>query len=184
VIGPGNEFTNLDQNYSDANCGGVHIDPIGQFYPANEVVVGNYFHDNGSGSGGILDRQDPNMIVKNNVFATVPLYPNSILVKTAQNNTVTHNVLAGGVSWPDEGEGACVGGVIRNNIFESGNVISAPTCSPTADHNLGIDVGGSPTYLTGTGYTGYYAYIIASNSSVGYNAGSDGKSLGICSTCG
>ena len=45
-IGPGNEFTNIQQ----AGCDPVHADPI-QLYGGNgAVVTGNYFHDNGDGS--------------------------------------------------------------------------------------------------------------------------------------
>jgi hypothetical protein len=177
VIGPGNEFTNLDQTYSDANCSGVHIDPIGVFYAPDTVVTGNYFHDNGSGSGGILDRVDPSMAVTNNVFASTGAATASILVKSADSNTYTHNVIAEGVSWPDEGDGSCVGGVIRNNVFLNSSGVSAPTCSPTADHNLGIDIAGTPTFVTSPA-TGYYHYVLAP-SSPGYHAGSDGLSVGI-----
>jgi len=176
VIGPGNEFQNIDQGYANASCGGNHVDPIGAFYDENTLVTGNWFHDNGSGSGGILNAGSPGMTVTNNVFASTG-YPHSIVVKAAVNNTYTHNVFIRNVRFQDSDGGANgSGNVVRNNVFVNQGIITEGT-TYVADHNLGIDVAGSPIFAVSP-QSFYYHYVLASNSP-GYNAGSDGKSLGI-----
>jgi chitodextrinase len=181
-IGPGNEFSDLPQT----PCNPVHVDPIGGFTSHNTVVVGNYFHDNGNGSGGILSDLEPGQIVKNNVFMGSAWY--TVLVKGAQNNTYTHNVFVLYIDWQKSNEGTCgFGNVVRNNVFLSSTGIAFDDCPAsgyTADHNLGnptctyaCDTTGRPVFVSNPS-SGYYHYQLASTSP-GYHAASDGKSMGI-----
>lgn len=181
VIGPGNEFTGINQG----TCDPTHVDPIQGLGSEYTVIVGNWFHDNGSGSGGILSDVEPNLTIKNNVFASTG-YPHSILVKGAQNNTITHNVIVGDIDWQlSNGGQSGSGNLVQNNVCGNINLDGSST-TYTANHNvgsgLGCDIAGPPIYQSNPA-TGYYHYVLASNSP-GYNAGSDGKSVGICSTCG
>jgi hypothetical protein len=177
VIGPGNEFKNIDQGYSNSNCGGNHVDPIGAFFDEDTLVTGNWFHDNGSGSGGILNAGSPGLTVTNNVFASTG-YPYSIVVKAAVNNTYLHNVFVENVRFQDSDGGANgSGNLVRNNVFLPGVGIISEGTGYAADHNLGVDVLGAPIFLSNPA-SGYYHYQLASNSP-GYHAATDGKSLGI-----
>jgi hypothetical protein len=184
-IGPGDEFSDLPQT-TPQDCTPVHVDPIGGFTSHNTVVVGNYFHDNGDGSGGILSDLEPGLVVKNNVFKGSAWY--TVLVKGAQNNTYTHNVFVLYIDWQKSNEGTCgFGNVVRNNVFLSSTGIAFDDCPAsgyTADHNLGnptctyaCDTKGPPVFVSSPS-SGYYHYVLASTSP-GYHAASDGKSMGI-----
>jgi chitodextrinase len=180
VIGPGNEFTNLSQSYSNANCGGSHIDAIGGFGSVNTVVTGNYFHDNGGASGSVLSDIEPGLVFTNNVVTGSMFYV--FLVKGPNTNTITHNYLESYVDWNEiSNEGTWGGGnLLRNNVF-TGSCLSVGATTYTADHNLGsgtgCDTAGSPVFVSSPA-SGYYHYQLASTSP-GYHAASDGKSMGI-----
>ena len=111
-IGPGNEFTDLNQGGCDPN----HVDPVQGLGSRHTLIIGNWFHDN-HGSGGILSANEPNLTVTNNVFASC-CYPHSIVVKGAINNTYTHNVFIGDISWELDNDSKCGGGeLVRDNVF-------------------------------------------------------------------
>ena|GEM_PF-2013204 len=183
VIGPGNEFTNINQAYSDANCAGTHVDPIQGLGSDHTLVTGNWFHDNGSGSGGILSAGEPGLTVTNNVFASTG-YGCSILVKAGSNETISHNWFAEDICYPNSDSGGSgSNNIIRNNVFSGGGITNEGGGTAwIADHNLGLDVTGTPVYV-GTLGSSYYNYQLASNSP-GYKTGTDGLSLGIADPSG
>lgn len=182
TVGPGNEFTGLAENSCVA-----HVDPIQPYAGSNWTITGNYFHDNGNGSGGIMNPDgSPGLIITNNVLVGNGGYAYSIN-NSGDNVTVQHNVFTG--PWDAAMHLANgqtpTGDILRDNVFVNGAGATLDTGYGTADHNLNCgcagtgNISGSPTFQIGGIYTGYYAFIIASNSSVGYNAASDGKSMGI-----
>lgn len=176
VIGPGNEFTDIDQAYADANCSGAHLDPIQGLGSSHTLVTGNWFHDNGSGSGGILSAFEPNITITNNAFQSTG-YPHSVYIKAASDATITHNSMAGDVDFPngDSGETGS-GNLVRDNVT-SGVTNEGGGTTYTADHNVGVDIAGPAVYVASPA-SGYYHYQL-DPSSPGYHAASDGKSVGI-----
>jgi hypothetical protein len=183
VIGPGNEFTGISQGTCSA-----HVDPI-QFYgDSHNTIIGNYFHDNGDGSGGIMapDGSDPSDVITNNVFVCSCDYPASIVAAGATNMTISHNTFAGSgqLSMGNSNKGAApTGNLVQNNAWINGGGMNVVNGYGSNDHNLNSGQSGTAN-ITGTPVlvsspsSGYYHYQIAS-SSPGYNAASDGKSMGI-----
>ena len=146
-IGPGNEFTGIRQG----SCG-AHVDPI-QFYGGTATVVtGNYFHDNGDGSGGIMSPDgDDSYTVKNNVFAETGAYPYAIAGGGCANCVYTHNVFinAGAVIGTGNGGSVSTNGIARDNVFQNTRLFieDCPTC--TATHNLNAGVRAPATSRAG-----------------------------------
>ena len=184
-IGPGNEFTRIRQS----DCSPVHADPI-QLYGAPHVVVrGNYFHDNGDGSGGLesFDGDDYGT-VRNNVFACTCNYPYSLAAWGGDNWVVEHNTFAGGgyVSFANANDGETASGnLVRNNVFTRGGGISAPGSTwGTNDHNLNAgkpgkgDISGRAIFVGGAKPKTYAGYRLAAGSR-GKGAASDRTDMGI-----
>ena len=124
-IGPGNEFTNITQSA----CSGlnVHADPIQCGGADDTLITGNYFHDNGDGSGGILCGVDDGQTVTNNVFVKDPsggAYPWSIFIGGGKNWVVTHNTFAGGGAIRFEVFDGYTpsGNLVRDNVFTTGGI--------------------------------------------------------------
>lgn len=190
-IGPGNEFTNIHQS----DCGAVHCDAIGGFSSINTVVTSNYFHDNGGASGSILSDIEPGQIVKNNVVEGSMFY--AIDVKGPDAQSYTHNFFTSDVAdddyvrWDEISNESTWGSnnLLRDNAFRYTCLsLGSNPGSVTTDHNVGsggtgCTITGPPVIVGGGSPSSYYDYELASGSP-GYNAGSDGKSVGICSTCG
>jgi hypothetical protein len=182
-VGPGNEFTNIQQGVC---TNGAHADPI-QFYHGvgPTTITGNYFHDNGDGSGGIgsFDGAD-GVTVSNNVFVCTCAYPYSVAGWGGDNWTVTHNTFAGGgeLSFRNANSGETPSGdIVRDNAWINGGSVGGSGF--TASYNLNCSCSGANN-VTGTAVlvsspsSGYYHYQLAS-SSPGYHAASDGKSMGV-----
>jgi hypothetical protein len=190
-IGPGNEFTGLGQG----NCvsiNGAHLDPI-QWYGARHVVVrGNYFHDNGDGSGGIesFDGVDYGTGT-NNVFVCTCIYPYSVVAHGGDNWTVIHNTFAGGgdLSFANANDGETPSGnLARDNVFTGRGGISAPGSTwGTNDHNLNAgkpgrgDLTGRVIFVGGARPKTYAGYRLAARSR-GKGAASYGTDMGIRSS--
>jgi hypothetical protein len=180
-IGPGNEFTDLNQGGCDPN----HVDPIQGLGSRNTLITGNWFHDN-AGSGGILSADEPGLTVTNNVFASC-CYQHSIVVKGAINNTYTHNVFIGDISWELDNDSKCGGGeVVRDNVFTV-RAIYLGVCTATtytASNNLNClcsgsnNITGTPVFVGGSKPTTYAGYRLATGSP-GKGAASDGTDIGI-----
>jgi hypothetical protein len=190
-IGPGNEFTGIDQAFSDANCGGTHIDPIQGDGDDHDHIFGNYFHDNGSGSGGPQPNNpgDNNWTIENNVIL-LGVATTSVTCGSCQGMTFQHNVISDGTIIIETHSGSAItpSATLTNNVSVGSNSVSWDTTGAlTHTYNLNTDKGGTheisgtPVFVSSPA-SGYYHYELDS-SSPGYHAGSDGKSMGICSTC-
>ena len=182
-IGPGNEFTDIRQG----GCDPVHADPI-QLYGGNgTVVTGNYFHDNGDGSGGIMSGGgDDYVTVANNVFVCSCIYPLSISTAGADDWTIQHNTfIAGSMRFETYDGDTPSGNIVRDNVFAAGGGIdSGVRTYGVGDHNLnsgdpGVgNVKGSPVFVGGKKPTSYAGFRLAADSP-GKRAASDGGDMGI-----
>ena len=191
-IGPGNEFTGIYQN----GCtNGAHADPIGYSEAPHLLVIGNYFHDNGDGSGGMLgDTNETDFgvvggsVITQNVFVCSG-YPYSILGYGAKGFTITHNTFAGGglVRFEEEDRSKPSGNLVRDNVFAPGGGISLSAASAgygTNDHNLNAgqpgtaDIRGTPVFVGGKKPTSYAGFVLAAGSP-GKEAASHGGDMGI-----
>jgi hypothetical protein len=191
-IGPGNEFTNIVQGGCNAHSDGVQC--VGS---PGLVLVGNYFHDNGDGSGGLMcgagfsNFHETNIHVVNNVFASDAYY-GSVEGAAHVNDIVSHNYMRMQLCWGYQNGNAPSGNNAHDNAFQNSPGITmacddggtCPTCTATYNLNPGASwfgtgsVNGTPIFVGGSHPTSYYGYELASNSP-GYHAGSDGKSMGI-----
>jgi len=179
-IGPGNEFTGKFQG----NCV-AHSDPLQFYAPSgvnNNIVTGNWFHGNTTGcmcwgGGGANDT------LTNNVFESIGYW--SIVAGAGENNwLIAHNVFGDDVTM-DNGHSAPngTGNVVRDNVWLPGKDISDKGSGVSYDHNLNSgksgtgNINGTPVFLASPS-SGYYHYQLVL-SSPGYQAASDGKSLGI-----
>ena len=184
TIGPGNEFTGIYQHGCEA-----HADPI-QFYTpqggsSNNIVTGNWFHDNGDGSGGCMcwDGGDNNVFT-NNVFASTA-YAWSIVSGSGENNwLIAHNVFYKSVTM-DNGHSSYngTGNVVRDNVWIPGEDVTDAGSGVSYDHNFNSgksgtgNINGTPVFVASPA-AGYYHHELAP-SLPGYHAASDGKSMGI-----
>lgn len=181
TVGPGNEFYGLEEQSCVA-----HVDPIQPYASGGGwLITGNYFHDNGDGSGGILNSDGtPNITVSNNVFVCSCVYPWSIL-SSGDGWTITHNTVAGGgaIAVIFNNGNTPSGNTVRDNAWVAGGGLNMDSGGGTNSYNLNSGVSGTGN-VTGTAVlqsspaSGYYHYQLAS-SSPGYHAASDGRSMGI-----
>jgi hypothetical protein len=183
-IGPGNEFTGLQQSGCTA-----HIDPIQLYGSSHTLIAGNWFHDNGDGSGGIMapDGGDHEQII-NNVFVAAA-YPGMLQLGSQVGTLIAHNTFVGGaidIGSHKTGENASTGDVARDNVITSdlgtpdpGNTEDDNLCSVTETSCSGAhDVKGSPIFVGGSKPTSYAGYRLAAGSP-GKGAASDGTDMGI-----
>jgi Right handed beta helix region len=182
VIGPGNEFDHLSQRTCRA-----HVDPIQLYGAVATVVRGNYFHDNGDGSGGLESFSgDGPARVTDNVFVCSCIYPFSIAALGGHGWFIAHNTFVGGtVRIANTDSGASPGrNIVRNNVWRGGGLSFSTTDWGTSDHNLnsrkpGVgNVTGTPTFVGGRKPRTYAGYRLAPRSR-GRFAASDGGALGI-----
>ena len=197
TIGPGNEFDHLQQG----NCvsiNGAHVDPI-QSYIAGPgtTITGNYFHDNGDGSGGLgwFSGAGGATTITNNVFVCTCAYPYPVSIPGTPSALFAHNVIAGGGKLQIGKDNQCddtTNMVARDNVWVGGGIAigNLNGCSPgpsglyTASNNLNCGCSGSnnlsatPVFVGGNKPTSYAGYVLASNSA-GYKGASDGQSMGI-----
>jgi hypothetical protein len=182
VVGPGNEFSGIDQSCTN----GAHADPIALQGGLGIQIVGNYIHDNGSGSGGSFLWDNGGTYANNVVTCTGQSATPEIAFRGAPGWTFEHNTLGPfcDVYYGTE-NGPLTGEILRNNVFAQGSGgpdYNAPGCC-TESYNL--DSGNPGTgNITGTAVfatspaSGYYHYQLQPGSP-GYLAGSDGKSMGV-----
>lgn len=182
VIGPGNEFTGLCQ------CGqSAHVDPIQLYGSSHTQIVGNYFHDNGDGSGGIMapDGGD-HEIISGNVFV-VDQYPPMIQLGSHTASEITHNTFVGNDVHIDHKTGSdpSTDGVVRDNVFVAPSGLSADPLA-VEDYNLfgggggeGLhDIEGVAVFVGGSNPATYADFHLTA-SSPGHLAASDGTDIGI-----
>jgi hypothetical protein len=184
-IGPGNEFTGLTQGSCSA-----HVDPIQLYGSRYTLITGNWFHDNGDGSGGIMANAggDHETIVRN-VFVADE-YPYVLQVGSHRDGLIAHNTFVGGsieVAGHGSGQPASVGQVVRDNIFtgdlralDAGNTADYNLCRVTGESDCkgAHDVRGAPVFVGGASPTTYDGYRLAVGSP-GKGAASDGTDIGI-----
>ncbi|MGZ3743127.1 MAG: hypothetical protein ACXVBQ_04640 [Pseudobdellovibrionaceae bacterium] len=186
IIGPGNEFTGIVQG----NCT-AHVDAIQGYGDINSTITGNYIHDV-SVCLGWYDRSDNVRVTNNILTATGNSVDNCVTdLLSCVNVVFDHNTMFGkysaGLRLGPGNQSGDTTGTFTNNIFDSsteGNIGS--TCATcTFSNNLANstirgtnNVIGVPSYLGGTLPSTWAGFQLAPNS-LGHNAGSDGKDLGI-----
>jgi hypothetical protein len=183
-IGPGNEFTGI----VEGGCG-FHADPIQLFGSRHTLITGNYFHDNGDGSGGVMapDGGVSEQIV-NNVFV-VDEYPLPLQLGSHDNGLVAHNTFIGGqidcASHKPE-DPPSSGQVCRDNVYtgtmrqlDPGNSEHHNLCR-VGDTNCAhpTDIKATPVFVGGRNPSSYEGYRLAPGSP-GKGAASDGSDIGI-----
>jgi hypothetical protein len=141
-------------------------------------VTGNYFHDNGDGTGGVASfAGDDGYTITNNVFAETGVYPWSLAAAGCANCIISHNVtINSNLRVDTSSTNATLLGNVGPLSVEAGSTYTA-----TYNLNGGLsgtgNINGTPVYVSSPSF-GYYHYELASNSP-GYHAASDGKSMGI-----
>jgi hypothetical protein len=190
-IGPNNYFTGILED----GCGTVHCDAI-QFYGASGTNIhDNYFYNN---SDGIMspDCNGSPMYVTNNVFVQENgSATNEIILGGGNGDTFTHNAFS-----PINGAAIRIGNPngcglstnvsVTNNVMPSNidltegqttsgltldyNLCNSPGCTQTGSHSIT----GNQVFVGGSSPTTYSGFALNS-SSPGYNAASDGNSMGI-----
>ena len=184
-IGPGNEFKGI----AESNCTS-HNDPI-QFYADNghSTITGNYFHDNGDGSGGIAGFDGINTLtITNNVFrCTGQSATDEIATWGSINSLIEHNYIGSScdMSFRQQNNGTVSSGnTLRNNVFDSTAGLNAPGGFGTATYNLNSGLSGTgnitglPILVGGSNPTTYAGFALTTGS-IGHNAASDGTDMGI-----
>jgi hypothetical protein len=184
TIGPNNEFYNLLQG----SCG-PHVDSI-QFVGTDRtgpVITGNYFHDNATGIIGYDYANDAtitNNVVKNIANDGTAIAGNA--TGTIAHNTLLTNQLSCGVTH----QGNVCRSAFMNNIATGFYLNGGGAGAPSAlDYNICTkgscpsgygthNMAGTPTYVGGASPTAYSGFALTSTS-IGNNAGSDGKNIGI-----
>jgi hypothetical protein len=182
-VGPGNEFTGIYQGGCNA-----HADPIQIYGGQHSTITGNWFHDNGDGSGGLMAGFYSDYVsVTNNVFVCNCIYPWSIHAGAEQHSLIQHNTFAGGgeVRFEVVNGVSPSGDLVRDNVFTSGGGISTDGSNyGTNDHNLNArasgtgNMTGTPIFVGGGNPTTYAGYRLTSGSP-GKGAASDGTDMGI-----
>ncbi|MGA9284622.1 MAG: hypothetical protein WBV85_04205, partial [Solirubrobacteraceae bacterium] len=184
VIGPDDVFENMKEGSCKA-----HVDPI-QFYGAKgTTVTGDYFHGN---SDGIMspDGNGSPMTVTNDVFDTDGEYPWQIVIGGGEHDVISHDTFGHG-AMPRIGHvnvGATASNeTITDNVLTGGIDLSEGQSSSgwTMEYNLveGQTLGthsinGKPTYMGGGSEPSTWAGWALTSSSPGYLAAGDGASIG------
>jgi hypothetical protein len=187
----GTQFLNNNiHNILEANCNGIHCDGFqDNGGGVNTVLSGNYFH-NVSNCWQITDGTT-NLTMTNNVCAADPGSSHSGQISPT-GLTFIHNTIVGP---GDINIGNNSGGGSSSNIMSMDNIFNGQlvvnggqtvTGTFTQDYNLCYAGGcagahtlnGTPTYVGGSSPTIYAGYALTSGS-LGFQAGSDGKDLGI-----
>jgi hypothetical protein len=182
-IGPGNEFTGIKQ----LGCDPVHADPIQLYGAVATIVTGNWFHDNGNGTGGLASfAGDSPATVTNNVFVCTCIYPHSVGAWGARGWLVAHNTFIGGVlrfQRTDDGK-VPSGNEVRDNVWLGGGISTDTPDWGTDDHNLNAGIRGDgnlrgrPRFVGGPDPKTYAGYRLAPGSP-GAGRASDGSDMGI-----
>lgn len=191
MVGPGNIFTGIVQG----SCA-AHVDAIQGYGQGYTTVTGNYFVNNsvdlGFYDGGTSE------VFTNNVIENASSNGVSVQCGTISDPLFEHNTLKNSTAnfngKPENGPSTNL--VLRNNIFLGSSRVNltqngTPACTNcTVTTNLfqtstiasgSNNLIGLPTFVGGTSPNTWAAYQLASGS-LGKNAGSDGKDMGIMGT--
>jgi len=192
TIGPNNEFYNITQG----TCG-PHVDSI-QFVGSDSpgpTITGNYFHDNTTGIVGYDDSN--NATITNNVVARIQqdaIWLSGFGKQTvAEHNTIINGQMSCGYTHQSN---ICTA-IIRNNIVASFsaaggslgpggsqpsyfdyNLCYSGTCTMGSNPPGAHSLSGTPTYVGGATPSTYSGFALTPGS-LGSNAGSDGRDIGI-----
>jgi hypothetical protein len=181
----GNVFENIVQG----SCG-EHVDAI-QFYGAalDNVLDGNLFANN---TTGLIeyDGGSQRTVVTNNAFRNIARTDECLTISGARSPRVEHNTSVGGctINFGSKAGQQTTNVTSRNNVtssFTNTNTGAAPTYAVN-DYNLAVNAQPAgahslrctPTFVAGTSFTTVAGAAVAS-SSCGYQAGSDGLSMGV-----
>ena len=201
VIGPGDEISGRHyRNCSDD----THVDGIQCGGADGMVLYDSYIHDNFTGlQCGAGLGSERNITVYNNVFGNNDNYAWACACGANVNDRFEHNYMYGGVCIGRDTGHSPSGNVIINNVWNYGTGGVGVGCQDGQDGNPcpgcrathNMNPGGEPAFrgtgsiterpvkLVSSPSSGYYHYALAP-ASAGYKRGSDGKPMGICSTCG
>jgi hypothetical protein len=183
----GNEFTGM----SESGCNNFHVDPIQLYGSKYTVIDGNYFHDNGDGSGGIMapDGGDHEQIT-NNVFVAGS-YPFYLQIGSHRDGLIAHNTFVGGQpecgwhktggSYPPSTNQTCRDNIFTGDLrqYDPGTVEHHNLCRVgDAQCAHPSNVFGTPVFVGGANPSSYEGYRLAAGS-LGKNAASDGTDIGI-----
>ena len=184
TIGPGNEFANIVQG----SCG-AHVDAVQMFGASNITFTGNYFHNNEDGITNYDPGSGPYTATNNVLVGSFYAGAAGIMISSCNGCVARHNTIVNAVN-TSLLCGAGNGGSNSTNVTVLGNVMDgghsafgATDCAYTATYNLNAgvsgtgNISGTPVYVSSPA-SGYYHYQLAPGSP-GYNAASDGKSMGI-----
>lgn len=188
VIGPGNIFTGIVQG----SCA-AHVDAIQGYGQSYTTITGNHFINNsvdlGFYDGGTKEVFTNNVIQNGSSnyqsiqCGTIddPLFEHNTLKNStvsfngkpengpSTNLLLRNNIFLGssGVNLTQNGTPACTNCTVTNNLFQTSSIASG-TSSLT----------GTPTFVGGSLPNTWTGYQLASGS-LGKNAGTDGKDIGI-----
>ncbi len=188
VIGPGNTFTGIVQG----NCA-AHVDAIQGYGQSYTTVTGNHFINNsvdlGFYDGGTSEIFTNNVIQNDsNNYQSIqcgtiagPLFEHNTLKNStvsfngkpengpSTNLLLRNNILLGssGVSLKQNGTPACTNCTVTNNLFQTSSISSGSS-----------NLIGMPTFVGGSLPNTWAGYQLNSGS-LGENAGTDGKDMGI-----
>jgi hypothetical protein len=180
TIGPGNVFENI------VYLGSRHIDAI-QLYGEvdHQTVTGNYFINN---SDAIMAPDGGNAVtITNNVFIGGADYQ-QVITGSQSNITIVHNTMKNAMATVDakSGSPASSNALVQDNILLSGEFkVVCNNCN--FSHNLfdanskpygSNNMTGTPTFTGGSSPTTWSGYHLQSGS-IGYQAATDGKNMGI-----
>jgi hypothetical protein len=188
VVGPGNIFTGIVQG----NCA-AHVDAIQGYGQSHTTVTGNYFSNNsvdlGFYDGGTSE------VFTNNVIENASSNGVSVQAGTIKSSLFEHNTMKNSTvnfnGKPENGPSTNL--LLRNNIFLGSSKVNltqngTPACTTcTVTNNLfqtssiasgTANLVGTPTFVGGSSPNTWTGYQLNSGS-LGENAGTDGKDMGI-----
>ena len=181
-VGPGNVFEDL------VYTGSRHVDSI-QLYGEvdHHTIIGNYFRRNSdcimAPDGGA------NVTIRDNVFVGNDTSSGEIQLGSQINAVFIHNTVIGMAVTLDKKSESPVyssNGVMQDNLFFKRSRVSLNCTNCNISHNM-FDTSssqagsgnliGNPTFVGGTSPTTMAGWALTS-SSIGVNAGLDGKNMG------
>jgi hypothetical protein len=119
--------------------------------PSNTTVTGNWFHDNGDGSGGCMchGANPDNETITNNVFASTGYFFSIVAGDGDDNWLISHNVFYKHVEMNDPSPNG-TGNVIHDNVFP-GAIITDSCSGVSYAHNLNSGRSGTGKYQRDSG---------------------------------
>jgi len=189
TIGPNNEFHNIKQGSCSAHVDSIQF--VGGPGNAGPTITGNYFHDI-THCMVMFDGSDPATITNNVCVAPDDPSNGFNLGGSTSSTIVQHNTLVGANTTFNctysSGGNVCKA-AISNNLVQIPVQLNGGGSPTVNNYNLCMtgtcagsnSLAGSPTFVGGASPNTYAGYALASTS-MGQNAASDGKAIGINTT--